>query len=149
MIPFVSLVALAAVAVADAPLQLETRILTETPGAAGAAPVLAPARRTLPGDPLVVELAYRNAGSAAITGLVLANPVPRGIAYRAPHAASPAPELSVDGNRFGPLAALTVALPGGGTRPATADDVTHVRWRLPAALAAGGSGRLGFRAVVR
>ncbi len=151
MIPFVSLAAIAAVAPAAAPLQLETRILAERPAAtAGAAPMLAPARRMMPGDPLVVELVYRNTGTAAIAGLVLANPIPRGLAYRGPQAAAaPAPELSVDGSRFGPLSTLVVPLPGGGTRPATADDVTHVRWRLPAALAVGGTGRLAFRAVVR
>ena len=150
MIPFVSLAAIAVAAAAAAPLHLETRILAEQPVAtAGAVPVLVPARRTLPGEPLVVELAYRNTGAAAITRLVLANPMPRGLAYRGPQPSSPAPELSVDGNRFGPLGTLTVALPGGGTRPATADDVTHVRWRLSAALPAGGAGRLAFRAVVR
>lgn len=149
MIPFASLAAVVVAVAAAAPLQLETRILAERPGAAGTAPVLAPARRMLPGDPLVVELAYRNTGAAAITGLVLANPIPQGLAYRGGQPDMPVPDLSVDGSRFGPLAVLTVALPGGGTRPATAADVTHVRWRLPAALAAGGSGRLAFRAVVR
>lgn len=150
MIPFVTVAAIAAAAAAATPLHLETRILAEAPaGAAGAPPVLAPARRIGPGDPLVVELAYRNTGTAAITGLVLANPLPRGLAYRGAQPSSPAPELSVDGARFGPLGTLTVALPGGGTRAATPDDVTHVRWRLPAALAGGGAGRLAFRAVVR
>lgn len=148
MIPLTSLVALAAVAAA-APLQLETRILADRPGAAGTASVPAPARRALPGDPMIVELAYRNTGAAAITGLVLANPIPRGLAYRGGQPDMPVPDLSVDGSRFGPLATLTVALPGGGTRPATVADVTHVRWRLPAALPAGGSGRLAFGAVVR
>jgi len=146
MTPFLTVAAIAAADATAAPLHLETRIL---PASSAAGTPAAPAGRMSPGDPLVVELAYRNTGAAAITGLVLANPIPRGLAYRGGQPDMPVPDLSVDGSRFGPLAVLTVALPGGGTRPATAADVTHVRWRLPAALAAGGSGRLAFRAVVR
>ncbi len=146
MTPLLIVAAIAAAAATAAPLTLQTRILPTSPAAAGAP---APAPRLTPGDPLVVELGYRNTGAAAITGLVLANPLPAGLAYRGAEAPSPAPDLSVDGVRYGPLATLAVALPGGGTRPATLNDVTHVRWRLPAALAAGAAGRLAFRAVVR
>lgn len=146
MTPFLTVAAIAAAAATAAPLHLETRILPASPAAGTPA---APTGRMSPGDPLVVELAYRNTGAGPITGLVLANPLPAGLAYRGADAPSPAPELSVDGVRYGPLATLTVALPGGGSRPATLNDVTHVRWRLPAALAAGAAGRLAFRAVVR
>jgi hypothetical protein len=151
MTPFLIIAAMAASAAAPTPtgpLRLETRILPARPAAAAGTPT-PPAGRMTPGDPLVVELGYRNTGASPISGLVLANPLPAGLAYRGADAPSPAPDLSVDGVRYGPLATLVVALPGGGTRPATLNDVTHVRWRLPAALAAGGAGRLAFRAVVR
>ncbi|SFP87213.1 hypothetical protein [Sphingomonas rubra] len=143
--------AVATPAAAVDPLRLETRILAERRVAApdGSTRVeLVPPARVGPGDPVVVEVAFRNGGAQPIGGLVIANPVPRGLAYRAPHGTE-MPELSVDGRRFGPLASLVVALPGGGTRPATASDVTHVRWRLSTSLAAGRGGAFAFRAVVR
>lgn len=142
----------AASAPAAEPLRLETRVLAETrvTGPEGTASVvLAAPGRVGPGDRMVVEVNYRNTGAQPIAGLVIANPLPRGLAYRAPRAPSPAPDLSVDGRRFGPLSSLTVALPGGGERAARPDDVTHVRWRLSNPVAAGTGGELAFQAVVR
>ena len=62
---------------------------------------------------------------------------------------SAAPELSVDGKTYGPLASLRVATATGTTRAATADDVTHVRWRLARPITAGAQGQLAFEAVLR
>jgi len=141
------LVAAAAAPVSAAePLRLETRILAEKRVAAadGTTRVaLSPATRAGPGDPVVVEVRYRNVGRQSLGGVVIANPVPRDLAYRAPRT-GPAPELSVDGRTFGPIASLRV-----GTRAATLADVTHVRWRLSDPVTAGGGGEFAFQAVVR
>lgn len=140
----------AAIPSTAAPLRLETRILAERRVAApdGTTRVdLVPPTRVGPGDPVVVKVRYRNAGTQPIGGLVIANPVPRNLAYRGSRGV--APEVSVDGRTFGPLGALRVALPGGGARPATLSEVTHVRWRLPSPLTAGGGGEFAFQAVVR
>lgn len=147
----IALTLAAAAAPAAAPLRLETRVLAEervaAPDGTTRIALTAP-KRVVPGDRVVVEVAYRNAGAQPIAGLVIANPLPRGLAYRAPYAATPAPELSVDGRTFGPLATLRVS-GAGGERAATLADVTHVRWHMPTALPAGAGGTLAIQAVVQ
>ena len=141
----------AAPAPAAGPLQVTSRILVERRIAAsdGTTRIVTSATgRHAPGDRLVVELAYRNTGPRPIADLVLADPVPTALAYQAPAEGSPVPELSVDGVRFAALADLIVTSQAG-PRPARADDVVAVRWRLPGALPAGASGTLSFRAVLR
>jgi uncharacterized repeat protein (TIGR01451 family) len=137
---------------AAGPLQVESRVLTEqkTRAADGTVRVaLVPAGRIVPGDRVTFVLAYRNTGTQPIGNVVLDNPVPKGIAYRAPAATSAAPDLSVDGKTYGPLASLRVATATGTTRAATPDDVTHVRWRLERPITAGAQGQLAFDAVLR
>ena len=111
---------------AASPLELSTRMLVEQPFTAADGTVrtrlIAPTHAA-PGDRVVVVLAYRNTGARAITGLVLADPVPAGIVFRGVAAGTPAPEVSVDGTSFTPLAAARIA------------EVRHVRWRLAAPLA--------------
>ena len=139
-------------AMAAGPLEVTSRILVERRITApdGTTQVrVVPAGRATPGDGLTFTLAYRNTGAAPIANLVLANPVPKHIAYRAPAQGSPAPEVSVDGKQFGTLAGLRVALPAGGTRAADADDVVAVRWRLTTPVAAGAGGMLAFRGVLK
>lgn len=143
---------LATPVLATGPLQVDTRILVERRVAApdGTTRLVTVAGgRHAPGDRLVVQLAYRNTGARPLADVVLADPVPGALAYRGAAEGSPPPELSVDGSRFAPLADLAVALPRDGTRPAGDDDVVAVRWRLPGPLAAGASGTLSFRAVLR
>lgn len=149
---FAAAAAAAGAPAAAGPLQVTSRVLVETRTAAadGTTRVRLVAPSTVvPGDRIVFVLAYRNTGRQPIADLVLANPLPAAVAYRAPRVGSPAPEVSVDGRTYGTLAALTVRLPDGGVRPARADDVTAVRWRLPAPLAAGASGELAFQGALK
>ncbi|MES2754011.1 MAG: hypothetical protein V4659_05040 [Pseudomonadota bacterium] len=143
---FASLV-LAGPALAAGPLSVTTAILVEARSAApdGSTRVtLVSAARAVPGDRVIVRVAYRNTGPAPIAGLVIANPVPPGLVYRGPAPGSPAAELSADGSRFGPLARLTVA--GRAAAPA---DITHVRWRLASPVAPGSGGQFAFQAVLK
>jgi uncharacterized repeat protein (TIGR01451 family) len=136
---------------AAGPLQVATTLQVESRTAArdGTTSVkLVPATRVTPGDRVTVAVSYRNTGPQALGDVVLANPVPPNLSYRAPAAGSPPPELSVDGQRFGQLATLSVRGPNGA-RPATADDVTAVRWRLSRPLPAGGTGQFAFQAVLK
>ena len=101
-----------------------------------------------PGETLVFILSYRNEGAAAATGFVVTNPLPESVSYAG--GASPGEIVSVDGGQnWGALAALRVANADGTTRPAIAADVTHVRWRFAAPIAAGEAGNLSFQGVVR
>jgi uncharacterized repeat protein (TIGR01451 family) len=150
---FAYLITAAALAVAapalagDGPLQVASKVLVEQRTAAADGTVrtaLVPAKRAVPGDRVVFALAYRNTGTKPISDVVFNNPVPAGIAYRAPAQGSPSPDLSVDGKNFGPLGSLRV-----GARAATAADVTHVRWRLASPIAPGGQGQLAFQAILK
>lgn len=139
-------------AAAAAPLEVSSQVLVEKRVAAADGTTriaLVPPARVVPGDRVVFSLRYRNTGAQPIANVVLANPVPAGMAYRAPGTGSPAPELSVDGRTFGTLAALRTTDGGGGTRAATADDVTSVRWQLAQPIAPGSQGQLTFQAVLR
>ena len=146
----IALVLLAAAAPAG-PLDLASRVLVERRVAARDGTVSieqVPAKGAAPGDRLIVQLTDRNSGTQPLGDLLLGNPVPAGMAYRGPAAAGPEPEVSADGQRFAPLARLTVAGPAGA-RAATAADVTHVRWRLTRPLQPGAGGSLSFRAIVK
>ncbi len=137
---------------ADGPLQVESRILTEQklPRADGTVDVhLVQAKKVVPGDRVVFVLAYRNTGNQPISNIVFDNPVPKEIAYRAAGSGAQSPDLSVDGKTFGQLNMLRVTMANGGQRAATADDVTHVRWRLAAPLAAGAKGEFSFQATLK
>lgn len=139
--------AIAAPVAAAGPLSITSQMLKEqrTAAADGTTRVqLVPIGRAVPGDRLTVVVAYRNAGGVPIASLTLVNPVPTGVAYRGAAPGSPTPDLSVDGVRFGPLAALSVA-----GRPAGLADVTHVRWRIAKPVAAGGGGQFAFLAVLK
>lgn len=105
---------------------------------------LVPARRVGPGDRVVFALHYRNAGGQPLGDVVLANPVPRGIVYRAPAVGTPEPEVSVDGTHYGQLVALRI-----GNRAAVPADVVAVRWRLANPLAARATGTLAFQGGVK
>ena len=143
----IAVAALATPLLATGPLQVTSRVLVEQRIAAadGTTRVrLVPATRAAPGDRLTVSVAYRNTGRAPIADLALVNPVPAGLAYRGAAPGSPAPDLSVDGVRFAPLAALVVA-----GRPATIADITHVRWRLASPIAPGSGGQFAFQAVLK
>lgn len=143
--------ALAAPVAAAGPLEVTSRVLVESKqlAADGTTRIaLVPAKRAVPGDRVVFVLAYRNTGAQPLSNIVFDNPVPQGVAYRAPLAGSPAPDLSVDGRLYGALEQLTVAA-NGATRAAAADDVTHVRWRLARPLAPGARGEFAFQAALK
>lgn len=83
---------------------------------------------------------YRLGGSG---GFTVTNPLPRAVYFQG--SANGDEEVSIDGGRnWGKLANLRA-----GTRMATPEDVTHVRWRVAPAKSASGSGRITYSAVVR
>jgi len=103
--------------------------------------VLAPARRLTRGDRVVYVLDWK--GQAGDGGFVVTNPLPRAVAYQG--SAHEDEEVSADGGQtWGRLGSLWVA-----GRLAVAEDVTHVRWRIAPLVAARGSGRIAYSAIVR
>lgn len=142
--------ALGAATPAGANLALETqtfveRVITDINGSARR--VLVPADRIAPGDSLVFVVAWRNTGRRPVRGGALTNGIPGRVLI---DAADPAMDVSIDGGRrWGRLDQLWLPTPLGGTRRATAQDVTHVRWPVPATIAPGQGGRISYRGIVR
>lgn len=101
-----------------------------------------------PGEKLVFILSYRNGGSQPAAGFTVTNPIPDSVSFTAAEGAGAL--VSVDGGKsWGALAALKVALADGTSRPATAADVTHVRWSFAQPIPAGNGGQLSFRGFVK
>jgi len=138
-------------ALAQSQVALSSNVLVErtTTGADGSArtSLVAPGIVT-PGDRLVFVIAYHNNAAAPATDFVVTNPIPDSVSYAGSESADTV--LSVDGGRtWGALAALSVRNADGSRRPATAADVTHVRWQFARPIPAGASGELRFRGTVK
>ncbi len=106
---------------------------------------LEPADRLSRGARVVTIVTWRKNGGARDFGggFTITNPMPRAIAYQ--NSASDDTEVSVDGGRtWGKLGTLRM-----GSRYATPEDVTHVRWRIAPGHAAQGSGQIAYSGIVR
>jgi hypothetical protein len=102
---------------------------------------LEPASRIVRGDRVVTIVTWHRTGGNG--GFTVTNPLPRSVAYQA--SARDDEEVSVDGGRnWGRLGTLRT-----GSRLATPEDVTHVRWRVSATLAAQGKGQIAYSGIVR
>ena len=103
----------------------------------------------VPGDRVRVTLTFTNDGAAPASGVNLVNPIPEGLVYD-DTADTAGFGVSIDGGKnFGPLASLIVPVEGAAGRPATAAEVTHVRWLWPDAIAPGASRSVAFFGRVR
>ena len=103
----------------------------------------------VPGDRVRVTLTFTNDGAAPASGVNLVNPIPEGLVYD-DTADTAGFGVSIDGGKnFGPLASLIVPVGGAASRPATAAEVTHVRWLWPDAIAPGASRSVAFFGRVR
>lgn len=109
---------------------------------------LVPAARVVPGDEVIYELAYGNAGEEVVTDVVIDNPLPEHLELVS-QGDTLATAVSVDGGvTYGRLEDLFVLGADGEPRPARVADVTHLRWVI-AELAPGATGRITYRARVR
>lgn len=102
---------------------------------------LEPAQSLARGDRIITIVTwYRLGGQGAFT---ITNPLPQSVYYQ--KSAEGDEEVSVDGGRtWGRLADLKV-----GSRNATPEDVTHVRWRISAHVARSGTGHIAYSGIVR
>ena len=108
-----------------------------------------PVSRVIPGNEVIYVISYRNVGDAPVENVAITNPVPAELTYVDVDGPVAVTAVSVDqGVEYGALADLTVPGPDGEPRPATAADVTHLRWLLPQ-LPAGAEGAVSFRARVK
>lgn len=105
-----------------------------------------------PGDRLIFVVNWRAQAGSGPHDFTVTNPLPRSVAYQRSIDADE--EVSVDGgSNWGRLEDLRLRDDESGirghARHATPEDVTNVRWRVPARMAVLGSGQIMYRAVVR
>jgi hypothetical protein len=127
---------LATAAAAQGAVNIDRSVYVER--TSGGTRALEPAGTLRAGDKVVLVMEWR-AGDAR-RGFTVQSAVPRDLAFQ--RAGSDTVEVSIDGGRsWGRLASLRV-----GERIASVEDVTHLRWRVPAGA---GRGLLTYSAVVR
>ena len=103
--------------------------------------LLQPASALKRGDRVVYIVSWTRMGGAG--GFTVTNPLPRQVYFQG--SADGREEVSIDGGRtWGKLESLRIA-----GRLATPEDVTHVRWKVPAQEAARGTGQITYSAIVR
>lgn len=135
------------IAAQDRPIKLQGEVHLLKPGTEGAAAELVDAEGVVPGDTLVFTTTYRNDGSETVTDFTIMNPVSPELLLSEETAHQT--EVSVDGgNAWGNLASLSVANEEGEARPATPQDITHMRWIIREVLPAT-VGEVRFSATVR
>jgi uncharacterized repeat protein (TIGR01451 family) len=104
------------------------------------------------GREVFYTVSIRNPGAESAQNVVVVQRVPQNTSYVPRSAAGPGAEitLSTDGGQtFAAEDALIYTDPTGLTRPATAQDCTHIRWRLRNPLAPGAVALARFRATFR
>ncbi|WP_295631023.1 hypothetical protein [Novosphingobium sp.] len=100
-----------------------------------------------PGDRLIFVVNWKARAAGASRDFTVTNPMPRSVSYQRSIEADE--EVSIDGGlSWGRLEDLRLR-DEGRIRQATPEDVTHVRWRVPARMAVLGSGQITYRGVVR
>jgi len=108
------------------------------------------AKLVLPGDEVIYTITYRNIGEEEATNVVITNPIPQHMIYKAGTALGDGTEIvySVDGSHFDLADKLKVKLPlpDAGERPATVQDYSHIRWILKTPVAPGKTGEVSYRA---
>jgi len=137
----------AAAAAQERPIKLQSDVKLVRQAQQGEAPELVAPVGVVPGDTLVFTTSYRNEGASAVNDFVIVNPVPTDLVLTDDAASST--EVSVDGGKnWGRLADLKIVKDDGEERPATIEDITHMRWVF-ASVAPSANGEVRFSARVR
>src|SRR5690606_35101722 len=105
------------------------------------------ARSVVPGDTLRFTTRFRNESASPVRDFVIVNPVPKDLLLSDEGGAQT--EVSVDGgHHWGRLPELVVVTANNKERPATAEDITHMRWTFEE-IPPGETGQVQFSAAVR
>jgi uncharacterized repeat protein (TIGR01451 family) len=110
------------------------------------------ATKVVPGDDVIYTIHYANVGEEPAENIVITDPIPEHMEYRAESASGEGTEItfSVDGGRtFDVPEKLVVEDREGEQRAAEAPDYTHIRWSLESPLSPEGIGNVGFTAKLK
>ena len=111
-----------------------------------------PASQVRLGEQVHYTLQVRNISSLAVADPVVVRALPHNTRYITGSAVGPGAEVrfSIDGGAtFAAAQRLTISTYSGSSRRATADEYTHIRWRLRHPLTPGATALLRFRAEFR
>lgn len=112
---------------------------------------LVPAETVIPGERVVYTITFRNTGAEPADNVIITNPISENLTYVAESAFGPGMvlEFSVDGGEtFAAADDLTIE-EDGESRPASAEDYTHIRWVMQDDLASGAQGMARFTAQLK
>lgn len=106
------------------------------------------AETVTPGEKVVYTIDFVNDSAAPATDLVLAMPIPGNVRFLDGSADRSGANVlySADGgSSFAAREALVLPAVGGGTRVATADDITHIQWTIAGPVAVGEQDKVTFK----
>ena len=112
---------------------------------------LVAANTVVPGETVVYTISFQNIGNEPAGNVVITNPIDATLTYVDGSAFGPGMLLQFsvdDGQNFAAADALSVE-EDGASRPAVADDFTHIRWVMQNELAAGAMATARFKAVLK
>lgn len=106
--------------------------------------------KVVPGNEVVYTITAKNVCDKPAGNVVINNPVPEHMNYVMSSAMGVGTDItySLDGKSFAKLEALSVKNADGSTRAPRADEIKNIRWVYSAAINAGQSGFVRFRATV-
>lgn len=111
---------------------------------------MVPVEKIVPGDEVVYTIYFKNVANQPATDIVIDDPVPQNMSYKANSAYGSGTVISysVDGGKtFAGAEALQVEKDGKKVA-ATAADYSHIRWNFGATLEPGKEAYVGFRATL-
>ena len=110
-----------------------------------------PAKKVPPGVAVIYTVRAENKGSKPADDVVVTDPIPEHMDYVDGSATTTGTKLtfSADGGKtWAPYGQVKVTGKDGVTRTATAEEMTHIRWKFEKPLAPGESRSVEFRARV-
>jgi len=149
----IALLLLSFTAVAQSHLDVQTTVQKEVvfENAAGEEETrLVQADRVMPGEKVIYTITFTNVSDENADNVVITNPLAKDLLYVEGSATGEGMDIQFsanDGEIFAAAAELTVT-ENGETRPAKAEDFTHVRWVMRNDLAAGAQGIARFAAIL-
>lgn len=149
----IALLLLATAAAAQGHLDVQTTVHKEevVVNAAGEEEKrLVQAERVVPGETVFYTITFTNISDEVADNVVITNPIAENLTYVDGSAAGEGMKIqfSADGGETFAAIAELIVTEDGGTRPATAEDLTHVRWTMRNDLAAGAQGIARFAAIL-